>query len=959
MKYMFLFSIMLFFTIENASAQQLDYYVLDNGMKVILDQDPSQPMVYGNLVVNAGSKDEELDATGIAHYLEHMLFKGTEILGTANWEKEKEYMEKIEVLYDQLQTASDDQIAGIQKQINQLTIESSKYIITNEFSALIQEMGGVGLNAGTGKDLTFYHNSFPGNQLEKWMRLYHHRFEKPVFRLFQPELETVYEEKNRSADNAFTAYSEELFASMFEGHPYGRPIIGLTEHLKRPNMTAMKRFFETWYVPNNMCLILSGDFSIEEAKTLINETFATLDKQDLPERYNPEIPSLNGRKEVKVKLTPGLQGVLAYQAPSTYTKDHAIMQVASRVLSNAGAYGLLDQLVVDGEVGGASASMLSQKEASYFLIQMTPVFDRSQNRQLSFKFTEKLIADKLNQLTTGDFEDKTIDYVKKDLIRELTLQMESPTGRSMMFMDAFINGLTPSDIDEYYQAISQVTKEEVVRVAKTHLGKDYLAYLSYKGKPNKEELEKPDLDPIQSKRNEEPSTFASQLLNKTVLEASYDFVDFDQVSTTPFKENVELKYVQNQKNSIFDMLIIFDAGTLDYPLLKYAIPVINRAGIMGQYEANELRTEFAKLGVNYGLGVSDNETYIQLRGDERGLSRSLELLSKLMLIPALEDKAFNAIVGSDVFGRFTQGDNTFLKQEALQERMMYGEKSEFIDRPKAEDLWFMRPTELIAEFQKATTHHAEIHFYGRTDLQSLGFIMQSNLALSDGRKPKQKPKYKEYQDYKSNQVFLVDDSELRQTQVFLYAKGDQMTKEERAYADAFNQYLGGGFNGLMMKEIREYRALAYTAQAGFNKPLYANKPSYLFGYIGTQSDKTNDVVNVVNNIFSDMPMYEERFSGIKSYLLSSAQMAQPSARNLSLAVSSWKDQGYDQDPRIENLEIYKKLTFEDIQTFYQNKLKEKAIVIGILGKSKDIDSKLLKEYGNVEKMGVSSLFSKE
>lgn len=250
-------------------------FKLDNGLTVYLTENHDLPQVFGAVVVKTGGKKDPADNTGMAHYLEHMLFKGTTDLGTINYEKEKVLLDQINVLYDELGKTSDPKERGvIQQKINQVSVEAAAYSIPNEMDRMISEIGGENVNAFTTEEMTAYFNSFPSNQMERWLDIYAHRFEEPVFRLFQSELETVYEEKNISMDDPFNAVFEKFMKSFYKNHPYGQQtVIGKTEHLKNPSLTAMYDYYNKWYVANNMALVLSGDFNSQEIIPIVKEKF--------------------------------------------------------------------------------------------------------------------------------------------------------------------------------------------------------------------------------------------------------------------------------------------------------------------------------------------------------------------------------------------------------------------------------------------------------------------------------------------------------------------------------------------------------------------------------------------------------------------------------------------------------------------------------------------------------------
>ena len=299
MRYLFLLLSLIVLSTSKAqeSSLKLETYELENGLKVYLNQDTGASNIYGAVWVNTGAKDDPADTTGIAHYLEHMLFKGTQELGTQDFESEEPHLEEIKRLYDQLALQTDEaKKSSLQQQINDEERKASEYAIPNEFDRLIKSIGSTGVNASTGNDYTIYYNYFPPNQLPKWLDIYAHRFQKPVFRLFQSELEAVYEEKNRAGDNLQGRIFEKYNSYIYGDHPYStQTVLGSVEHLKNPSLKTMYEFFQTYYVPNNMALVLSGNFDTDAAKPLIAAAFGQLPRGAQPGFKNDEPNSFEGR----------------------------------------------------------------------------------------------------------------------------------------------------------------------------------------------------------------------------------------------------------------------------------------------------------------------------------------------------------------------------------------------------------------------------------------------------------------------------------------------------------------------------------------------------------------------------------------------------------------------------------------------------------------------------------------
>ena len=232
-------------------------YELDNGLKVYLTENHEEPRFYAEIAVRAGSKHDPADATGLAHYLEHLLFKGTSELGTVDYEAEKPHLDRIVDLYEQHFSETDEAVrAEIYAEINREAQLAAQYAVPNEFDKLYNAMGGTALNAHTSNEETVYKIGLPSNRLAQWAEIESSRFLDPVFRIFHTELETVYEEKNRTLDNRgriiYTAMIEELY----KAHPYGQqPTIGTIDHLKNPSLVYIQAYFDTYYVPNNMAIV--------------------------------------------------------------------------------------------------------------------------------------------------------------------------------------------------------------------------------------------------------------------------------------------------------------------------------------------------------------------------------------------------------------------------------------------------------------------------------------------------------------------------------------------------------------------------------------------------------------------------------------------------------------------------------------------------------------------------------
>ena len=229
-------------------------FELDNGLQVYLTENYEKPRFYAEISVRAGSNHDPAESTGLAHYLEHLLFKGTQKIGTLDYEKEHQHIKNIEALYEKHFSETDEaKRKEIYAAINREAQLAAQYSIPNELDNLYKSMGGTGVNAHTSFEETVYKVDLPSNRIRHWAEIEAERFVDPVFRLFHTELETVYEEKNRSLDNKDRVIFFTVLKTLYKNHPAGQQrTIGSVEHLKNPSLVNIHNYFNTYYVPNNM-----------------------------------------------------------------------------------------------------------------------------------------------------------------------------------------------------------------------------------------------------------------------------------------------------------------------------------------------------------------------------------------------------------------------------------------------------------------------------------------------------------------------------------------------------------------------------------------------------------------------------------------------------------------------------------------------------------------------------------
>jgi len=940
-------------------AQGLKAFKLSNGLSVFVWEDNTKPDVRGMVSVKVGSKDDPSDLTGLAHYLEHLMFKGTPKIGALNWTREEPLYHQIIQKYDEMAKETDaNKKKAIAKDINQLSVEISRISYSTEFSALTEgTMGGNGLNAGTSFDQTVYYNTFPPEEINRWLELNSERLIHPVFRGFQAELETVYEEYNLYQDNRMWQIRKFVLENIFPGHPYSRDIIGLSQHLKNPQPSKLIEFYDRWYVPGNMALILVGNVKTEEIIPVVRRTFGRLENREVPTPVQYPDAIFKGRKEESAKISPQPQVCMAYPGVTNDHPDRFILEICTSVLSNSSNTGLMDKLSIDGDLAGNSVQLMCLKEQGRILVNAVPYYDMSQKRFNSLKATEKLLLTEIKKVQEGRFDEELVEAIKGEMIRNYDMMMESSEFILSQLSELFINDIDPGDFLNYKDIIQDIAIEDIKAAAKKYFGNNYMALMIEQGKPaSKEKLTKPDLESLQPP-NRLQSEYAQQFATIPVNRKPVTFANINEVQIRNVNDRSKLFYIKNPENNVFSIVIKYGIGTAKMPKLGLSAQLMNNAGIMGMMEAQEVKKAFSELGATCRYRVDDNYLYVIMEGFEDHLETSCQLMTRQILLPKLDEKQWNNIKGQVYHSRIREKEQVESINSAMSSYLLYGEKSNLINRLPISEVIDLTISNLTGEFQRATDHEAEIHYVGNLPFDKVYDILSKNLPLKQGEKESTSPEIKPLVSHKENTVYFVPYNDAKQSNINFYVEGNNYNKSNDVYAMAFSYYFSLGFNSITLQEIREFRSMAYSAQGMVRHPAKPDYPSYYLGSLGTQADNTIEAVNLFFMLLINMPEYPERIDNLKNFLRQTVLMDKPDFRNASQMYETWKLRGYEKTPAEENLDKIDNLTFDDIKKYYEEHIKGKKIAISVVGDPRQVDIKALEKYGKVVRLTPAKLFS--
>ena len=940
---------------EDLNALKVKEYRLENGLTVWLNEDHSQPKVFGAVVVKAGAKD--CPDTGIAHYFEHMMFKGTDRIGTLDYESEKVLLDSIAMKYDELAMTEDTAArARLQKEINELSIRSSEYVIPNEFNRLINRFGGSGLNAATSYDATIYFNTFSPQYMVQWAEINSERLINPVFRLFQSELETVYEEKNMYGDFIGGQVMDTLMARYFGPHPYAYPIIGSTKNLKNPWLTEMHKFFEDYYVASNMALILSGDFDAQQVMPILEKAFSRIRSGNAPKQEKVMLPPFNGRETMKVKFPiPFIKAMgLGFRGVSANHEDQVALNIAVNLLNNANGTGYLDKLMVEHKLMGALAINESMNEAGILAVAIMPKLLIQ-----SYSSAEKMVWDEINRVKNGDFSDEMFNSLKLEQKRQYASSLENIDSRATIMMNLFSQGKSWNDYLNEVARIESITKEDVVRVAQKYFSNNYLCVTKSTGKYPKDNLPKPAFSPVVPRNADASSSYAKQLEKIPEQQVAPRIIDFEKdVKTSKLTPLVTLYTTPNPLNDIFTLNISYGIGALEQPEL---MQLTNYLQLLGTESLSfeQFRSRLQSIGSTLAFDVTPDAFVMKVTGFDNHIDETMKLVGDFIRHAKADDKKLRQIVDDAKVSEkafFKSGDNV---ASALLEQVKYGDQSRYLRKLSLSQIKKLKGKDMLAIYDKVRSVQCDLHYCGTLPVEKVIGTIRQHLPLERTTVASNSPYYRELKQYDRPTVFFIDMPDMAQSIVYGYVKGDPVDdKASRHASRLFSVYFGGDMSSLMFQEIREFRSFAYRTSGRYQLPNHAHKGTAgsFTAMLSTQSDKTLDALGVLDSLIREMPLKPERVEAVKQTLVNRINNDYPPFRNLSEKVASARMEGFDRDPAEEFLRDIATMDMQDISRFYREQISGRPVVYVIAGNRKHIDMKKLAEYGTIIKVKKKDIY---
>ncbi len=926
-------------------------YTLDNGLKVYLSVYKDAPRIQCYVSVKAGSKNDPKETTGLAHYFEHMMFKGTPKLGTTNWAQEKILIEKIEELFEEYRITTDQaKRNAIYHLIDSVSYEASKLTVPNEYDKVMKFIGSQGTNAGTSNDYTVYIENIPSNQLENWAIIQADRFETPVLRLFHTELETVYEEKNMSLTNDSRKSNDKLMTMLYPNHPYGQQTtLGEPEHLKNPSMKNIRKFFDTYYVPNNMAVILSGDFDYDEAIAIVDKYFGHLKSKPVPVlSFKPEVPTTKPSEATVIGLEAEFFRMAFRIDQPANSKEIYILNMLSQILYN-GKAGLLDLNVNQKQLANSVAAF------PYVLCDNSSLaFYGKPKEGQTLEEVKKIILDQVELLKQGKFDDALLISAINNMRLSEMRQLESNEARVRMMSNSFLNNIPWSVASQSIDNYSKITKQDIIDFANKYLKDNYFIVYKKQGKPEDiEKVNKPAITPIVINREAE-SEFFKTLKKNSVKSIAPVFVDFKKAIKFSKIKGADVLYIENVENKTFNITFQFKVGELNNLKLPIAAEYFDYLGT-SKYTAEQIKQEFYNLACNMSFSSNDEYTQLIISGLSDNFDKALKLAMHVIQDAQPNEEALKNMIDDLLQSRKDAKSN----QNAISSAMRsYGEFGPELIKYQlsADELKALTPKELIALAQEVFTFQPEIYYYGTEKNDRLMKQIEANFKFPKKFNTPNEPKKFERIPVKEENVLFVH-YEAKQARCYTYSPGSKFDLAELPIISMYNQYFGGSMNAIVFQEMREKRSLAYTAQSRFFSANELNYNNYNFSYIATQNDKVIDAFTAFNELFNDMPQSQTAFDLAKDGALSAIETNRITKSAIFSHYRTARKMGVDYDYRKPTYDKLKTFTLQDIVAFNNANIKNVKKTYMIIAKESDMDFVTLeKKFGKVKKIKLEDIF---
>ncbi len=930
------------------------YYTLENGLTVILSVNTDEPRIQTLIAVRAGSKHDPATNTGLAHYLEHMLFKGTDRYGSYDWEKEKRELQVIEDLYDTYNKTTDEEARKrIYRAIDSVSGVAATYAIANEYDRMIGMIGATGTNAFTSTEQTVYVNNIPSNQVDRWLTIEAERFRAPVFRLFHTELEAVYEEKNRSLDEDGSKAYEGLMAEVFRNHPYGtQTTIGTIEHLKNPSLKEIRKYYDRYYVPNNMAIIMAGDFDPGNVIAAIDEKFSYMKPKEIPNfTFAPE-EKRSEPTELEVVGPEAEQVTVAWRFPGADSKESLLLTMTDLLLAYKGAGMLELNLTQRQKVKNASSYFDISEDYSTHVLYGEPGAGQE------LEEVKDLMLAELDRIKRGEFDEKKMAAIVRNLkVDELT-RYRSNAGRAYTLLNTFVVGGDPARAMMELTALSRLSKQDIVDFANKWYTDDYV--VMYKREGEREgglSVEKPEITPVSVNR-EATSPFVQKIAATKAPEITPTFIDYENDITKirlSGGKGPQLLAIENEQDDLFELYYVLEMGSDNDPLLPYALDYLEYIGTASM-PADELRKRFFELGCSYSVSSGRDQVFVSLSGPQESFEEGVRLFEEFLENARGDEESLEGMIDLVLQSRENaKADKGTILFSGLGSYAVYGPENPTTDIVSEDDLDNLQPDDLTDRIHKLSSWDHRVLYYGPlTPKEAATTIERLHPTRSSGLRAIPAPKVYKRAKIDRNTIYFVD-FDMVQAEVLWLRDAEPYNADNIAVRTMFNEYFGGGMSSIVFQDIRESKALAYSTFSAYRSPNKPTEPHTIMSYVGAQADKLNAAITAMNALHNDLPQAEGNLSAAREALRNKYETGRTIRSAILFDYLTAEKFGFTEDSRRRVYDNLDKINLNDLTSFHDERYANVPYAICIIGSKEMIDLDALKQFGEVVELSIEDV----
>ncbi len=926
------------------------FYTLKNGLTVILSPTNKDPRIQAYVAVKAGSKTDPATNTGLAHYLEHMMFKGTDKFGTLDWAKEKPELDKINALYEQYnQTKDEARRKAIYHQIDSVSGVASKYAIANEYDKMLSSMGAQGTNAFTSFEQTVYTDDIPAASIDKYIAVQAERFRDLQLRIFHTELEAVYEEKNRGLDTDGRKVIEKLFAELFRNHNYGlQTTIGTIEHLKNPSLVEIRKYFNTYYVPNNMAIIMSGDFNPDVLIKKIDGAFSYMQNKPVPKyTFQPETPIAS--PILAEVIGPDAESVtIGFRLPGNKSKDVLLADLVGQILTN-GRAGLMDLNLVKKQKllrAGASAFTLIDHGILYMSGNAT--------QGQSLEEVKNLMLGEVENLKKGNFDNNLITSIINNQKKSVILASETYSSRAAELMDAFTNELDWKKQVSYVNDLSKITKADIVAFANKYFADNYVAIYKRKGEDkNIVKVDKPSITPVETNSTRQ-SPFVKAVNNMASSAVKPVWIDYNKDLQKATLGPARVLYVQNKGNSIFRLRYRFDMGTWNDKKLAVAAQYLSFLGTKDK-TAEDITKEFYKIACSFNVNVGEEYTTVLIEGLQENFTTAVTLFENLLANCQGDEAVLASLKARLAKARTDAKANKGAILGGLTSYARYGSKNPFNYTLSDEEIKDLTSAELVSMLHKLNSYPHQVLYYGPQPLPALtASLKQLHKMPATFVAAPAKTKFT-LAEQDENKVLFADYN-MVQAETRWIRNGGKYNAGDEAIVNMFNNYFGSGMGALVFQTIRESKALAYSTNAGYITPSKKEDSYFTAAYVGSQADKFNEAVIAMNELLNDIPEIASNIEFAKSSIKKDIETQRITQDGIIFNYLDAELKGNKEDLRIKKYAAVNSIGYKELKDFHTRNIANKAYTYAVVASENKIKMEDLQKLGEVKKLSLEEIF---